>query len=302
MLWTDRAGRFSALKTVTLLLCFIPAVLIAVAWVTDDLGAKPLTEALHRLGLWSVRFLLITLAVSPARRILNWPKLVNVRRMLGVTTALYALAHFALYVVQQQGNVFTVASEIVLRFYLTIGFVALLGLVVLAWTSTDYWVKRLGARAWNNLHTAVYAITTLALVHFALQLKLNVTEAVLMAGLFIWLMTYRLLGKLRVPVNLLTLAGLSVTAALTAAVTEATWYAVRNGISFITVLNVNLRFSSIATLRPAWWVLAAGLLVTLLHGLRKLLPGNTARGRPARVRPQANARAIVAGENSSRGN
>jgi len=314
-LWTDRAGRFSPLKFITLLIAVAPGLWVAFAWATDDLGAKPLTEALHQMGEWAIRFLIATLAITPARKVLNWPKLILIRRMLGVTTMTYALIHVSLYIVQQHLDLFFVASEIVLRFYLTIGFVALLGLIALGWTSTDGWVKRLGKR-WTTLHKAVYIIATLGLFHYALQLKIDVTKAVLLTGLFVWLMGYRLIDRRRWPINFVSLASLSVVAALATAGVEALWYAIGTGISALSVLSTNLSlpvdlaatamqalgigangsddaaagFDFGLDMRPAWWVLVAGLLATLLFlGCRWIAKR---RGEP--VRGRGRVRAAVA--------
>lgn len=262
MLWNDRAGRFSLLKFATLMIAIAPGIWVAYSWSTDNLGAKPLTEAIHEIGIWAVRFLVATLAIRPARRLLNWPKIMIVRRMLGVTTMVYALIHLSLYIFQQHFNVLFVASEIALRFYLTIGFVALLGLVALGWTSTDGWIKRLGGQRWQLLHKSVYLIGVLALYHFALQLKIDVTQAVLMTGLFAWLMGYRVIEARRWPVNLLSLGALSVAAALGTAAIEAAWYAIGTGIQANLILAANLDFST--DIRPAWWVLAAGFAATAL--------------------------------------
>ncbi len=138
---------------------------------------------------------MVSLAVSPLRRIGQWNKLIAVRRMLGVAVLAYAAAHFALYVVDQKFDIVRVASEIVLRFYLTIGFVALLGLMALGATSTDAMIRRLGAQGWNRLHGLVYVIGILALLHFMIQSKLDVSQPVLMVGLFLLLMGQRLLAR-----------------------------------------------------------------------------------------------------------
>jgi sulfoxide reductase heme-binding subunit YedZ len=192
-----------------------------------------------------------------------------VRRMLGVTTMVYALIHLSLYIFQQHFDVRFVASEILLRFYLTIGFVALLGLVALGVTSTDGWIKQLGSKRWQWLHKSVYLIAILGLYHFALQLKIDVTQAVLMTGLFVWLMGYRVIEDWRWPVNLVSLLGLSVLAALVTAAIEAAWYAIGTGIPSSLILAANLDFST--DIRPAWWVLAAALVATLIYLVRSLL-------------------------------
>ena len=135
---------------------------------------------------------MFSLAVTPARAVLDWPRIVLVRRMLGVSAALYALLHLVLYVADQKWNLVTVAWEIALRFYLTVGFVAVLGLAVLAWTSTDGWQKRLRHR-WKALHRWAYALAGLALFHYALQAKINASDAVFWFGIFAWLMLWRAL-------------------------------------------------------------------------------------------------------------
>src|SRR5262249_18042382 len=155
--WTDRAGRFSPLKTGILILVLLPAAYYAIELWQNDLGPLPYKEALRRIGDWTVRLLIITLALTPLQRILMWPKLALIRRMVGVTTFAYAFTHLSLYVVNEKFDLVFVASEIVQRIYLTIGFTALTGLSLLAATSTDWAVRKLG-RNWKRLHLIVYGI------------------------------------------------------------------------------------------------------------------------------------------------
>src|SRR5208282_3264457 len=121
-----------------------------------------------------------------ARAAFDWPKLLLVRRMVGVAALAYGLTHFCLYVVDQNFRLPSVVSEIVLRFYLTSGFVTLVGLSVLGATSTDAAVRRLGRR-WKWLHRTLYPIAALALLHYFIQSKANVSEAVMFAGFYVWL-------------------------------------------------------------------------------------------------------------------
>src|SRR5581483_9687902 len=144
-------------------------------------------------GLWTIRFIFLALAVTPLRAVLQWPRLILVRRMVGVAAFAYVLVHFGLYITQEAFDLAKVASEILLRIYLTIGFVALLGLAALAATSTDAMVRRLGRR-WQRLHRLVYAIALLAVVHYWMQAKLEVWEPTVMAGIYTWLMGYRALA------------------------------------------------------------------------------------------------------------
>ena len=149
--WLDRSGRLSVLKLVVFIGLLLPGAWIALELSMGWLAPKPITEAIHGTGLWAVRILMVSLAVSPLRRIAQWNKLIVVRRMLGVAVLAYAAAHFTLYIVDQKFDLVRVASEIVLRFYLTIGFVALLGLAALGATSTDAMIRRLGGQTWNLL-------------------------------------------------------------------------------------------------------------------------------------------------------
>lgn len=283
IIWTDRAGRFSPLKLTVFLCCIGPMVMLALMALTGDLGSKPLTYAIHDTGDWAVRFLLISLLVTPLRSLANWPKLIIVRRMLGVTAMAYVLVHLALYVVEQRYDMFKVASEIVLRFYLTIGFVALLGLLALGLTSTDSMIRRLGSVRWNRLHGLVYWLTALSLLHFFLQSKLDVTQPVLMTGLFLWLMGYRLLRRYGFGTGLVALLLLAIAAAQATALVEAGWYAARSGVMVLRVLAANLDVSF--SIRPAWWVLGSGLLMVTLTLLR---------GRDRRSGARAEASPVVA--------
>src|ERR1700722_11535111 len=155
--WRDRHGRFLPLKAAVLFAGFIPGAVLAYWLATGALGARPVTEAIHGAGDWAIRFLMISLAITPAARVLNWPRILLVRRIVGLTALAYAATHLTLYVVDQKFDLLLVVSEIVRRFYLAIGFVTLLGLGVLGVTSTDGWMQRLGRR-WKRLHRAIYGL------------------------------------------------------------------------------------------------------------------------------------------------
>lgn len=287
--WLDRAGRLSLLKLCAFLLVLAPGLDLAWAYAHDALGAKPITALVHATGEWSMRLLLATLAVTPLRRVANWPKLINLRRMLGLSALAYALAHLALYVTDQNFDLVKVVSEIALRFYLTIGFVALAGLVLLGWTSTDAAIRRMG-QAWNRLHRIVYGIAALGLLHYFLQAKIDVTNPVFWTGLFLLLMGWRLMQRLRAPTRPWSLALLAIGTALLTALLEAVWYGVKSGVPASLVLGANLDFSG--PIRPAWWVLGIGLLLPLLNLVRGTPEGGraaTARRAPGLVPARAMA-------------
>ena len=283
--WLDRAGRLSWLKLVTFVLLFVPGLWIALQLELGWLQPKPVTEAIHLTGTWAVRILLISLAVTPLRRLGQWSKLIAVRRMLGLAVLAYATVHFALYIVDQHFDLVHVASEIVLRFYLTIGFVALVGFAVLGSTSTDGMIRRVGAKRWNRLHQIVYGLGVLALWHFLLQAKLDITQPVLMAGLFFFLMGYRLLQRRGWAETIAALIGLALLSAGATALLEAGWYNVVNHVPAVRVLQANLDFDD--TLRPAWWVLIVGVGVVLLRLVRVFWARPAERGRTPVARPRS---------------
>jgi sulfoxide reductase heme-binding subunit YedZ len=217
---------------------------------------------------------MISLAITPAARLLSWPRLLTVRRIVGLTALAYGAAHLSLYVVQENFHLLFVATEIVRRFYLTIGFITLLGLAALGWTSTDAWMRDLGRR-WKVLHRSIYVLAVMALLHYFIQSKSKVSEPVFVSGLYVWLMLWRSLpmGWQR---SVLALPLLAVLAALAAATIEFAWYGVATGISPWRVLAANetLRFG----LRPAHYVALVGLAVTLLAAARRV--GGLPRSKP----------------------
>ncbi|QOF71257.1 sulfoxide reductase heme-binding subunit YedZ [Aminobacter sp. SR38] len=286
--WTDRAGKLSPLKALAFAGTLVPALLLGYyavkgfpqgAGAGTLLGPRPFTAAIHETGDWAIRFLLMSLAATPLRRIGQWPKLILIRRMLGIAALAYAIGHLVLYFFDQNWDVFRVVSEIALRIYLTIGFVALLGLVALGLTSTDGAIRKLG-RNWNRLHKIVYAIGILAALHFFMQSKADVYEPTLLAGLFMLLMFYRLAHwrglNLTSP---LVLVAIAVVAAMSTVIVEAAWYGLATGVPPARVLWANLQFSY--TIRPGWWVLATGLAAAVLGFVRSMGRAEAPRGRRA---------------------
>lgn len=284
--WTDRAGKLSPLKAVAFAGTLVPALLLAYYAATGFpstapagglLGPRPFTAAIHHTGDWAIRFLLLSLAVTPLRRIGQWPKLILIRRMLGIAALCYALGHLVLYFFDQNWNVLRVISEIALRIYLTIGFLALLGLVALGATSTDAAISKLG-RNWNRLHTIVYGVAILAALHFFMQSKADVYEPTLMAGLFMLLMFYRLAHWRRLSLTSpWVLIPIAIAAALATVVVEAAWYGLATGVESRRVLAANLQFSY--SIRPAWWILATGLGVAVIGYVRSMGKADAQRGR-----------------------
>jgi sulfoxide reductase heme-binding subunit YedZ len=231
---------------------------------TEGFGGRPLNNVIHRAGYWALIFLMTALAVTPLRRIARFNQLVDVRRMIGVGAFVYAASHISLYVADQMFDLWKVASEIVSRIYLTIGFIALSGLTALAATSTDRMVHRLGGKNWQRLHSIIYGIGLLALIHFFQQTKADVAVPTFVAGLFGWMLGYRLLVKFRKardePPAWMLLA-LSVAIAALTFIAEAVGIGLVFNVSPLRVLQTAFDFDDLTMIRPGWLVLGAGLIV-----------------------------------------
>jgi sulfoxide reductase heme-binding subunit YedZ len=264
--WRDRHGRFLPLNAVVLAVGFIPGTVLAFWWANGMLGGRPVTEVIHGAGDWAIRYLLISLAITPAARVLHWPRLLMVRRIVGLTALAYAIAHLSLYVVDQKFHLGVVVSEIALRFYLTIGFIVLLGISVLGVTSTNDWARRLGPW-WKRLHRAIYVLGATALLHYFIQSKSNVSEPVFFSGLFVWLMLWRA-SPLAWQRNVAVLAGVGVVAACATAGIEFAWYALATGINPWRVLAATETIHY--GLRPAHYVMLMGLAAVVLSVVRRI--------------------------------
>jgi len=263
-LWRDRRGRVSLLRVAALVLLVAPLAKALVQAGDIAHGARPLNELIHRAGFWALVFLGVTLAVTPFRRILRLGNLIDIRRMLGVGTFCYIAAHLTLFFADQSYDVGKAIHEITHRVYLIIGGMAWLGLATLAVTSTDGMVRRLGGPRWRRLHQIIYVIALFALVHYFQQTKADVTVPTFAAGLFLWLIAYRLLAWWQGTSDLST-ANLLVLAIVVSALTflgESVGIAIAFHVSPLLVLGMIFDFD--AGIRPGWQVLAAGLLVVAI--------------------------------------
>jgi sulfoxide reductase heme-binding subunit YedZ len=269
ILWRDKRGRFSPLRAATLVLLVAPALALLYFTLTHDLGPRPRMESIHEVGLWAVRFLILSLFVTPMRRIARYALLVDVRRMIGVAAFLYIALHLILYIADEAYDMATVGSEIVLRLYLTIGFTAWVGLAVLAITSNDYLVRRLGGMRWRNLHRLVYPVAVLGMLHYFMQSKLQVFEPTVVGGLFLWLMLYRLIHW-RFPRQgefpLWALAASWFAIGCVVFLAEAITFGIEFHAPIGRILAADFDFR--AGIRPGWYVWGIGALVVLIGALR----------------------------------
>lgn len=281
--WRDRRGRFLPLKATVLALLFVPGVLYGYWLATGALGGRPVMEAIHGTGLWAIRLLMVSLAISPLARALEWPGLLLVRRNVGVAAACYAVAHLCLYVVDQNFMLVTVVSEIALRFYLTIGFAALLVMLALAVTSTDGWTKTLGPN-WKRLHRLAYPLGAVTLLHYYIQSKVNVSEPVFVSGLFIWLMTWRAVPeewrrRKGIGFTAALFGGLALVSGLVTAGLEFAWYGLATKINPLRVLYANETITH--GLRPAHWVFVVAASLAVVFVIRRLARTTRRLGRAA---------------------
>ena len=193
MLSRDRLIRYA--KPAVFVLALVPLALLIHSAVADidALGANPI-EAINRyLGDWALRFLLITLAITPLRQLTGWPELMRLRRMLGLFAFFYALLHVTSYtVLDQQFNWDEIVKDVLKRPFITVGFLSFVLLLPLAATSTNAMMRRLGGRRWRNLHRLVYAIGIGAVTHFFWMVKSDIREPLLYAALLAVLLGYRL--------------------------------------------------------------------------------------------------------------
>lgn len=265
--WRTPAGRFSWLKLVTLILCIAPVPLIEWQWATDNLGARPVHHAMLETGFWAIRFLILCLAVTPARALFDWPRVVMLRRMLGLAAAFYTFAHIVLYAADQDFALGFVLNQMLTVFYLILGTIATVGFIALSLTSTDRAMAAMGRR-WKLLHRLIYPIAILSLWHFFLTQKVEIGIAAVPAGLFIFLMLWRTTP----PGFRRSIRGVAILAVASVALTalgEAAWYALNSGINPWLVLDAN--FTTARTTAAMFVAADLVLLIVIMAGRRAQL-------------------------------
>ena len=177
--------------------CLLPLVYVGWKFATDRLGANPIRELEIETGLWTLRFLAVTLSITPVRKALGWNSLVKYRRMLGVFTFAYACVHLSMWVGVDWFFAWSdMWGEIVKHKYILIGMTTWLALLPLAITSTKGWVRRLGKR-WTTLHRLVYVAGICAGIHFIGKVKVVIGDPVLYASILAVLLGFRVVWALR---------------------------------------------------------------------------------------------------------
>ncbi|MDE2401944.1 MAG: sulfoxide reductase heme-binding subunit YedZ [Burkholderiales bacterium] len=185
-------------KPLLWLVCAVPAAHLMVAAMTDSLGANPAEKLIDGFGDWTLRFLWLTLAVTPLREAAALPALVRYRRTLGVTTFMYVVLHFLSYAWLDKGLVIDdIVRDVIKRNFILVGMLALILMTPLALTSFNRAIKSLGGRRWQALHKLVYAISLLGLLHFYWKksAKHDLNEVMVYAVILAVLLGWRVLRK-----------------------------------------------------------------------------------------------------------
>ena len=172
------------IKAALFVLALVPLARLVAAAFTGGLGVNPIEFVTRSTGTWTLSLLLITLAVTPLRRVTGWNWLIRLRRMLGLFAFFYACLHFTTYLwLDQFFDAAAIAKDIVKRPFITVGMATFLLLVPLAATSTNAMIRRLGGRRWQRLHRLIYPAALLAVLHFTWMVKVDITEPALYGAL-----------------------------------------------------------------------------------------------------------------------
>jgi sulfoxide reductase heme-binding subunit YedZ len=179
-------------KVFVFLACLVPVAMLVWGFHKDALGANPVEKIEHETGDWTIYFLLITLAITPARKLANLPMLIRFRRMLGLYAFFYGLLHMTAYVWLDQGFDWPALwKDVLKRPYITAGFVGVVLMIPLAATSTAWAIRKLGGKKWQLLHRLVYFSALAGVIHYYWLVKSDVRKPLLYAGILAVLMLYR---------------------------------------------------------------------------------------------------------------
>ena len=181
------------LKPVVFLLCLVPTGLLAWNGISGNLSANPIDDITDTTGTWTLRFVMITLAVTPLRKVFGWNTLGRIRRMLGLFTFFHATLHFFTYVwLDQFFDVESILADIAKRPFILAGFTAFVLFIPLAVTSTGGWVRRLGGKRWRMLHRLVYVSAAAGVVHYLWLVKADRQRPVIYGAVLAILLGYRI--------------------------------------------------------------------------------------------------------------
>jgi sulfoxide reductase heme-binding subunit YedZ len=266
--WQDRSHRFSWLKASVFALLFVPPTWLLYEVVTEQFGPVPLGGMTYWSGLWATALLMLALAVTPAMTLSGWGRLIDVRRMIGVTALAYAMGHIIIYFALRFWNFASIAHEMATRISLILATIATIGLIALGATSLDAAVRRMGAKGWQRLHNAIYVVSALALIHYLLSPDIY-PEQYLMSGIFFWLMVWRVLNHREQGTNPGALALLAVASCVFTALLEVGWIWAYQGYTLSEILSIY--FTLTLGIPPAWTILVVGFLIAVAAGTKQAL-------------------------------
>ena len=183
---------FPQLKAALFLASLIPLIRLSWYGYSSQLGANPIEFITRSLGTWTLVFLLITLSITPLRKLSGWSWLIKLRRMAGLFAFFYALLHFITYIwLDQFFDLNSIYKDVIKRPFITIGFTAFVLLIPLAVTSTNAMMKKLGGKRWQMLHRLIYPIAIFAVLHYWWLVKKDITQPLIYAAVLATLLGYR---------------------------------------------------------------------------------------------------------------
>ena len=182
-------------KRVVFLLCPIPLGVLTWQVATDQIVGDVLNVIIRDVGVWGMRFLLLSLAITPVRKISGWRFLASFRRMIGLYGFFYIVLHFGMYILFERSlELSAILADIARRPYITFGMASFVVLIPLAVTSTNGMIKRLGGRNWQRLHRIVYYSMIAGIIHYYLLAKADKSQPILYGSILAILLGYRLYG------------------------------------------------------------------------------------------------------------
>ena len=188
----------TSLKRLVFIISLLPLSWLIYALLTDQLGANPIEAVTRDTGVWALRFIMVTLLISPLRKLTGINHFIRFRRMLGLFAFFYASVHMLLYLgLDQFFDIQEIWLDIVKRPFITIGFISFVLLIPLTITSTDKMMKRLGGRRWKKLHYLIYLIVVLSCLHFYMLVKQDKTEPLIYLFIAILLLGFRVFSQRR---------------------------------------------------------------------------------------------------------
>jgi methionine sulfoxide reductase heme-binding subunit len=202
------------LKPFVFVTALIPVAQLVWRGVHGDLTADPLVEITNETGIWTLRFIAITLAITPIRRLTGWNPIIRYRRMLGLFAFFYSMLHFLTYLVGDRfasldfpdgfvawstvvNLLASIWQDVAKRPYITVGFIAFVSMIPLAFTSTAGWIRRMGGRNWQRLHRLIYLTGVAAVTHYWWKVKADTLHPAIYAAIVALLLGYRVAQSIK---------------------------------------------------------------------------------------------------------